>query len=250
MSITSPKSKRNKKPDKVSVIFLFDKGLNNIPTPLLQFGLNNMIDIHIASANSSTKNTELVFCVGYEANKVCNYVKYKYPGHNIRIIENVRYEETNYCESLRLCLNSINNDSIIVCNGNIVTYPEMFMIPTFDPYILLQNSNFHNLEVGAAVDENNVVTNMGYGLPNLWSEIFFLHGLNNIETLRRIVSSESFENKFIFEAINELSKVITFTTLSLPDNHHTIKVNSNKLYNKVKNKYENFNSQLFIREFD
>lgn len=250
MSITSPKSKRNKKPDKVSILFLCDKNVNNVAIPLLQFGLNNFIDIHISASNSACKNTELIFCIGHQANKICDYVKAKYPGHNIRIIENTNYSTTNYCESLRLCLNNINTDSILVCNGSLMSYPEMFLIPTFDPYVLLQRGNHNNLEVGVGIDENNLITNMGYGLPHIWSEVFFLHGFNNIEKLRRIVSVENFSNKFLFEAINELLKTVNFTTLYLPDQCDSIKIDSNKLYNKVRTKYENLNSQLFIRDFN
>lgn len=252
MSVTSVKGKKNKKPEHVSVVFLADKVKDKMkahgPTSLLQFGLNNMLDIQIASVASAYKSYEIVLCLGHETDKVMRYVKSRYNGHSIRAVENRDYENTNYCESLRLSLNNLDSDCVVVCGGDVMTYPELLRVSSFDSFIVTQREGRNNFEVGSVVDEFGTITNMSYGLPNFWTEVFCINGYNNINILREIVSQSTYKNKFLFEALNELKEDCRL--IQVENRFQTIKIDNNKTYQTIRGQYENFNSQLFIRNFN
>jgi len=252
MSITSVKGKKGKRPEHVSVIFLADKVKDKMkasgPSSLLQFGLNNMLDIQLASVASAYKSYEIVLCLGYDTDRVMRYVKSKYNGHCIRAVENRDYENTNYCESLRLSLNNVNSDCVVVCAGDVMTYPELLKVNSFDSFIVTQKEGRNNFEVGSVVDEFGTITNMSYGLPNFWTEVFCINGYSNIDLLREIVSGAEYKNKFLFEALNEFKEESKL--IQVQNKFQTIKIDNNKTYQLVRGLYENFNSQLFIRNFD
>lgn len=251
MSITSVKGKKNRKPEHVSVIFLADKVKDkmktNGPSSLLQFGLNNMLDIQLASVASAHKSYEIVLSLGYEAERVMRYIKSKYNGRGIRVVENKDHESSNYCESLRLALNNIDSDCVVVCNGDVMTYPELLRVSSFDSFVVSQKEGKNNFEVGSVVDEFGTITNLSYGLQNSWTEVFCINGYSNIEILREIVSASSYKNKFLFEALNEFKEESRL--IQVQNNFQTIKIDNNKTYQSIRGLYENFNSQLFIRDF-
>lgn len=252
MSVTSVKGKKNKKPEHVSVVFLADKVKDkmkaNGPTSLLQFGLNNMLDIQLASVASAYKTYEMVLCLGYESERVMRYIKSKYSGHCIRAVENKDYEETNYCESLRLALNNVDSNCVVVCSGDVMPYPELVKVNSFDSFIVTQKEGKNNFEVGSIVDEFGTITNMSYGLPNPWTEVFCINGYREIEILRTIVSDPTYKTKFLFEALNQFKEDCGL--IQVQNKFQTVKIDNNKTYQSVRGLYENFNSQLFIRNFD
>ena len=105
------------------------------------------------------------------------------------------------------------------------------------------------MEIGSVADTNDMVTNISFGLPMLWSEIFYLDSRESIENLRRIVSSESYKNRLIFESLNELNRG-KFNLRQVVTSHKAVKIDNIKTYHKVREIYESPGSQLFLRTFN
>jgi CTP:phosphocholine cytidylyltransferase-like protein len=252
-------SVKRKKSDKrnldISIILLSAKPGTRMksygPPSLLTLGSHTLIDIQIEAIRAVHKTFEIVLCCGFEASKIIKHVKNKYRGLNIRIVENQKFEEYNCCESLRLCLNNIHSTSIMVCNGELLLYPEMVKVHQDKSYLLTQHSSKKvlNLEVGSVVDENDIVSNISFGLPNIWSEVFYINGKESIENLRKIVSLDGYKNKFVFEALNDLSKSKHIFRQQINKNS-VIKIDDMKTYHNIKEKYENTGTQLFIRHIN
>jgi len=256
-SITSAKgeTKKRRKGDKVTIAIMSAKPGYRMksygPPSLLHIGSHCLLDIQIEAIRAVHKNYEIVVCCGFGADKVSRYIRSTYKNDNIRIVENQLFDETNCCETLRLCLNNISSDSLLVCNGELVLYPELVKIYDESPYILShkKGKKKSTLEIGSVCDETGLVTNMSYGLPDLWSEIFYLHSRETIESLRKIVSSEPFKNKLIFEALNEFNKTrYNFRQVLTKD--RVVKIDNIKTYHRVKDRYENIGTQLFVRNFN
>lgn len=244
--------KRGGKIQKTSVILLSDQKdsriRNPLPLPLLDIGKKiYLLDIQIAAIRASfTDDVEVIVCCGFEADLVASYCKSKYKSINVRIVENCNYEETNSAESLRLCLNNINNDSIMVCEGSLLLYPEALYIKKRENFLLLQQAESLNLDIGIVNDDKQNITNISYGLPNKWSEIFFLSGHENIEMVRKVAAQQESKKKLVFEILNECGIDFKSQKNDMP----MIKINSTKTQNHVRKMYENFNSGLFIRAFN
>jgi len=256
-SITSARGdkKNRKKGDKVTIAILSAKPGYRMksygPPSLLCVGSHCLLDIQIEAIRAVHKNYEIIVCCGFEADRVSRHIKTKYKNQNIRIVENQLFDETNCCETLRLCLNNVSSDSLLVCNGELVLYPELVKIHEEVPYILShkRGKKKSTLEIGSVCDENGLVTNMSYGLTDLWSEIFYLHSRETIESLRRIVSTEAFKNKLIFEALNEFNKT-KYNLHQVMTKDKAVKIDNIKTYHRVKDRYENIGTQLFVRNFN
>ena len=216
--------------------------------PLLKLGFHCLIDVQIAAIKAVYKNPEILLCCGFESDKVVRYVRNKYPSDNIRIVENQLFDETNCCETLRLCLNNTTSDSMLVCNGDLLLYPEIVKVIRDLPYVLTQKKGKKKstLEVGTVCDENFMVTNMSFGLPNLWTEIFHLNSKECINTMRKIVSSDNFKNRLIFEALNSFNETKHSLT-QITSAEKVVKINNVQTYHQVRDKYENLDTQLFLR---
>jgi choline kinase len=255
--ITSTKKQtRVKTNDLVTIALILSKPGQKMksygPVQLLNLGYHILIDIQIEAIRAVHKNFEIIICCGFEASKVIKYVKTKYKNLNIRIIENQLFETTNCCETLRLCLNNISsNSSLLVCGGDLLLYPELIKIHEDKPYIIVEKENrkISGLEIGSIADNTGMVTNISFGLPNVWSEIFYLHSKDCIEHLRKIVSSSGFANKLIFEALNEFGNS-KFKFNQVVNKYSTVKIDNMKTYHKVKEVYENIGPQLFIRNIN
>ena len=253
--LTSVKNKQDKKITRDPTIVLMSvKPISRMksygPTQLLNLGDNCLIDIQIEAIKSVYQSFELIICCGFEADKVIKYVKNKYSNLNIKIIENQLYEQYNDSETLRLCLNAINTDSLLICNGEILVYPELLRILSDSPYVLSQNKvgKNHSFQIGSVVDDLGFVTNMSFGLPNTWSEIFYLPNKESIEYLRKVSCNLNNKNKFIFELLNDISgSKINLRQIFIDS--EVYKIDEIKTYHKIREIYESTGSQLFIRNF-
>jgi choline kinase len=252
--ITSTKRQtRVKTNDLVTIALIMSKPGQKMksygPVQLLNLNQHILLDIQIEAIKAVHKNFEILICCGFEASKIIKYVKNKYKNLNIRIVENQLFETTNCCETLRLCLNNISaNSSLLVCSGDLLLYPELIKIQQDSPYIVVEKENrkISGLEIGSITDDTGVVTNISFGLPNVWSEIFYLHSKDSIEHLRKIVSSNGFSNKLIFEALNEFGNS-RFKFTQVINKYSTVKIDNMKTYHKVKEVYESIGPQLFVR---
>ena len=202
--------------------------------PLIPLQRHKLIDIQINVIDRIFPQYEIIICVGYDADKVCKYVKNRYRNCNIRIVENQIYETSNSCEGVRLCLNNITNDKVLIFDGSLIIHPDTFSeINTNKSYIVTESDFFENLEIGVNIGENGAIEHFGFGAHNPWSEIIYLNNEGVIDCLRKIISNENFKQKFLFEGLNELIK--TKHKIEVINNKHPIKkINNIKTYHKLR----------------
>jgi NDP-sugar pyrophosphorylase family protein len=223
----------------VSVVLLCDSAGYRMksygPISLINIGSKRLIDIQISAIQSAFKNFELIICLGFDSEKVCKYLKTKYHDLNIRIIENQLYNSSNSCESLRLSLNNISNDKVLICDGNLlITSKSLKLINTDHCCILIEKDACQTMEIGINLD-NNLVQHFSFGAKDIWSEILFLHGRDTIESLRQIAVNYDSKTRFMFEALNELI-IHNHTIHPIMNEHQIIKINNIKTYHTIKEK--------------
>jgi len=191
----------------VSIIILADRinrdKKNNI-SYLSTIKNKCVIDIQLSHILSTFKNLEIIISINNDQHDLLNYIKSSYSSKNIRFVENCSSSDTNDSESLRLCLNNIYNDKIIVIKGGV-------LFPIYDlSKIDLDKSGIiigpldRRFEVGVIYNEKQNLDHLGFGLNNSWVEIFWINNMHSINALRGIVSTKMYKKKFIFEALNDL----------------------------------------------
>jgi len=236
--ITSPKASKvaDSKP-LVTVILLCDNPGYRMksygPASLISFKNKKLIDLQIEAIKKVFSYHEIIVCAGFDADKVCKYIKQKYKNTNIRIVENQIFQNSNSCESARLSLNNTNNDRVLICDGSLYfTSNTLEQINLNESSIITEACKQDNLEVGANVNERGIVEHFSFGANNTWSEICFLQNYESIESLRRILTAFE-KSKFVFEALNEL--IQTKHTLKHIVNEYSLyKINNLKIYHQLK----------------
>lgn len=211
--ITSAKKqdkKNNRK--KISVILIYHSYIYRMkflgPTPLIEINNTKIIDLHIQTIQNIFKDCEIVIAVGYGIQKISNYIYNKYKNNNIRIVENVNYDTSNICETLRIAINNINNNNFLIVNGNIIFNYDIFNNFTFNKSetIVLQKYHKSNIDVGLNIDENNTVSHFAFGANYAWPEIIYIHSKDS-DNIRQLLSNNNhYKNVFIFELLNDIIK--------------------------------------------
>ncbi len=219
----------------VTVILLYDQYTRRMkaygPTSLIPIKNSKLLDYHLKYISDVFPKNEIVICTGFNADRVEKYVRTNYADQNIRIVENQIFEDTNSCESLRLCLNNTNNNNILIINGGVFFYKDAISkIDTKKSCILVEKNNI-TLDIG--INQNKeLLEHMDVGLDFKWTEMIFLNNRNSIDHLRKVLSENNFKKKFIFEAINRLvqanSKIVC-----IENKKHSVKLDNMKAYNTV-----------------
>jgi hypothetical protein len=253
--------KRNKKPSKplkikkqtkeqselITIILLCDSPGYRMksygPISLINIGDLKLIDIQISAIKQVFSNFELIICLGFDSDKVSQYIRSKYNNINIRFIENQLYNSSNSCESLRLSLNNTFNNKVLICDGNLLLNNKCLShIDTKSSCALIEKNPCDTLEIGLNIDENNKVQHFCFGATKIWSEIIFLYGEEVIESLRRIIVAYESKTRFMFEAINGLINM-KYAINCITNNSNILKINNIKTYHNIKDSkvkiYEN-----------
>ena len=235
----------NKTSQLVSIIILSDfpgyRMKSYGPSPLITINNKCLIDLQIEAIKKRYDNYEIILCTGFDSDKIAKYIFSKYHNTNIRIVENTSFNNSNSCESLRIALNNICNDKVLVIDGNLLfNFKTLQKIPEDKLSVLIQNKSNENLEIGVNLNSNKIAQFFSFGAYRSWSEIFFINDKTVIDKLRKFLSNQDNKKKFIFEALNDLLK--TNIQIECIENNNVIyKINNIKTYHYLKDQYEIFN---------
>ena len=236
--ITSVKSREIAPDELVTIVLLCDSPGYRMKSygaiPLIPFKTKRLIDIQINNITKIFKNVEIILCVGYDSEKVCKYVKNKYRNINIRIVENQMFNKCNSSEGVRLCLNNINNDKIIIIDGSLLIHSQTFKsLDRKKSGIFIEAFKNEDLEIGVNIGDKNTIEYFGFGASQIWSEIIFLNSHDIIEALRKLLSAQEHKTRFFFEILNDLIR--TKYNLEAISNKHPVQKMSNiKTYHKLR----------------
>tara|TARA_B100001939_G_scaffold108349_1_gene93683 strand:- start:1761 stop:2513 length:753 start_codon:yes stop_codon:yes gene_type:complete len=179
------------------------------PLSMINIKGKSLLKRQIEAIKSCFFNYEIIISVGFESQKVSNYIRKNFPSENIRIVENQIYLNSNCCESIRLCLNNTMNNKVLVIPGNLYFNPHHLSCLDYQKnFIVSQSSNKdQSFELSIVQDERKYVQTICFGLKNnFWSEIFFLKNQTSVSNFYSIIDSIEYKNKFSFEALNDFSK--------------------------------------------
>jgi choline kinase len=206
-----------------------------------------LLDIQIQAVQAVFKNYDIIICVGAEPKRVYDYVREYHKNKNIRIVENQLFQNSNSCESLRLCINNTDSNNLFIMEGDVlISHNNIYDIDIDKSFIITQDSgNDSGFEVGVSINSNNV-ENLQYGIENhTWAGVAHVKGVKQVEELRTCLSAIDFKNKFLFEALNSnISKGHKMQACQT-DWGRMVKVNTAKTLRRVQWDYDNGNRRLF-----
>lgn len=244
--VISPKQTRpdHKRSELVSIILLSENHGYRMksygPISLVQVGDKTLLEHQVDAISSAFINFEVVLCAGFETNKIYNFVKRKYgPSCRIRIVENQIYYHSNCCESIRLCMNNVMTDKIIICGGGVLLTPHYLKhLDLRRPSLLYQDSQKKdNFDVGVIENNKRLEMLSLAAKEKSWTELFYISGDRQISSFYNVVSKPEFKTKFFFEAINNWGARGSICT-SENSSDPIVKINNIKTLKRVNN--ENF----------
>jgi len=174
------------------------------PPSLMYIDKNiRLIDSQIKIIHSFFDNVEIIVCVGFESEKIISHISECHSDKNIRIVENVQHEQTNSCETLRIALNNTWNSKVVYIDGNIHIDKTTLKKIKINKSCVMVSEHNKNSEIGVNISDNNVEF-FSFGALHEWQNIFYVSEKSVLQSLKSIVSKESYRCKFVFEALNEL----------------------------------------------
>tara|TARA_Y100000385_G_C12714530_1_gene476024 strand:+ start:53 stop:607 length:555 start_codon:yes stop_codon:yes gene_type:complete len=148
---------------------------------------------------------EVISVLGYDVKRII-----KKSEHNLRVVENQLYDETNSSESLRLAVNNCENESFMFMHGDLLFNQETLINSYKKSFILVDNNGlFKDSEVGVTTTtESNGKSNasiMSYGLNCKWGQMAYFTGAE-FKMLKSVVSKMQQKDKKMlsFEIINKV----------------------------------------------
>jgi choline kinase len=174
------------------------------PKPLFGIGNHTLLELQLDVLLNVFPNADVNIIIGFEANKVRNYVRRQY---NARLIYNPLWEETNVTLSASLGLFSCNLEHVLLIHGDLLFNEDaIYGITQNTSKVLVDTTNqLKEEEVGLVCDPNtDIVTNFSYGLPTKWGQIVYLTD-REFKLFERIAHNHDLSKKwFIYEALNKV----------------------------------------------
>jgi len=93
-----------------------------IPKCLIEVGAKPILN-HQLEALQSSGITDIIMVVGYYREAIMSHVQSQFPDINFEFVINHHYFETNTAYSLRLCNESVNGDTFVLMNADVL-YPK------------------------------------------------------------------------------------------------------------------------------
>jgi choline kinase len=211
------------------------------PNCLIQLNKKLLIDLQIEAIKKTFVNYEIIICVGFDAEKICKYIRHKYQDLNIRIVENQMFNSCNSCESLRLGINNTMNNNILIIDGGLLFDKKVLTLIDRDTNcVIVEKTHSENLEIGVNTNLENKSQHFSFGGYKTWSEILYIKDNQIIETFKKFLNHPDSKKKFIFELLNDALKN-RHEILCIENKHKLYKINNIKTYHHIKDNYEIFN---------
>lgn len=141
---------------------------------------------------------DIVLTVGFGADKI---IKQCPP--NVRIVENQLFNETNVFEELRLGLNNIVTDNILIVHGEVLFGPDIVEKLTktgFSTILVDSKGIIEGDEIGVTI-VNERATILSYDLSPKWAYIAYLTG-KELKLFKSICSDREKNKLYMFEGLN------------------------------------------------
>jgi choline kinase len=170
------------------------------PKPLIKIGNSTIIKNQIGLLQAYLPNPNIILVCGFKAEKLMN----ESPSYILKV-ENEFYENTNVVRSIGMGLRVAGDAAkVLVVYGDLVFNSETIKnLPLEESCIIVTDQNMGEEEVGCIINEENILANLMYDLPNKWGQISLFLG-KELELLKQLCWNEKNSTKFGFEIINQI----------------------------------------------
>lgn len=203
MSVVPVRPNKNNAQEKISIILLSSNisyGMRTFgPKPLFKINNKFLVEHQTDIIKSVIPNSEIILTIGYEAHKIIK----KHFAH-IRIVENQLFATTNEVEQLRLSINNIETDRVIIIAGSLFLDELLLKLTLDNPNSIIYNNQSRNStnEVGVTVVDS-YATIFAYDIKTKWYPIFYFKD-RYLKYFKQLCDNRDHGRLFMFEILNLL----------------------------------------------
>lgn len=158
---------------------------------------NTVLDCQIDAIRTVYPKCEIILVVGHDAQQVID----KKP-RNVRIIENMSHDNAGEIEELRLAINNVTTDNVLLINGSCIFNANALQhLRGHSSCTLVDKKNQIDKDSLGVISNNGRVEHIAYGVQDKWCYISYLEGREHT-ILRKFVSVRNRGNLCLFEGIN------------------------------------------------
>lgn len=158
---------------------------------------NTVLDSQIDSIRTVYPKCEIILVVGHDAQQVID----KKPA-NVRIVENTNYDSAGEIEELRLAINNVTTDNILLINGSCIFNAKALQhLRGHSSCTLVDKNNQIDKDSLGVISNNGRAENIAYGVQDKWCYISYLEAREHA-ILRKFISVRNRCNLCLFEGIN------------------------------------------------
>jgi len=184
----------------LSVIILADepsKGMKQIgPKSLLLYNKDYIINHQLKAIYEAIPSAEIVIGVGFESHKIISL-----KNNNFRIVENINFENTTCIETVRLCLNNITRDRVLIISGDcILNTKDLLDVIQSVCIVTSKKANSNNIGI---IKQDGLVTNFAYGLDEKWIQILNI-GPEELREFKKYVNNQKNNKNPFHHAVEHL----------------------------------------------
>lgn len=157
----------------------------------------NVIDIQLEAIHTVFPKSEVIIVSGFDVEKII-----KNRPQLTKIIENVRFEDSNETEDIKIALNAITNNRVITISSDVILNSQALIhLKDRGSCVLVDYKNqFSNEDIGATWTESRLEM-LSFGIPNKWCHVAQFSG-KELDLLRKFSLSRGKGSTMLYEGIN------------------------------------------------
>lgn len=184
---------------------------------------HTVLDLQIEAINIAYPNSEIILVVGHGAQELINNRPI-----GVRIVENSKYDELGEIEELRLALNNVTTDNVLLVNGNLIFNANAISnLKGHSSCVLVDNNSQISDESLGVISNNSMLENIAYGVANKWCYVSYLENHEHL-ILRKFCNVRTRGRMCLFEGINYITSHNGLIYTVKQNNGYLRKIESNK----------------------
>lgn len=184
------------------------KGMKSIGSKsLLKIRNKSLIEHQIDYLLSLSRKIRINIVTGFDHDKIVKHINEKFEkrADQINFIYNDRYENTNYGYSIKILLNSIGVEELLIISSGVLIKKLAIGLESFtgNSKVYLLDKIKNNFNIGCDSNSDNHINYLFYDLPSPWAECVYLNKFGTKQLLE-IINTKQPDQMYLFELINSL----------------------------------------------
>lgn len=157
----------------------------------------SVVELQFESISAAFPKSEMILVVGHDGQQVIE----KRP-KQMRIVENQLYEQCGEVEELKLAINNVTTDAVLIIKGNTIFDSKAIkQLRNHGSCTMIDKKDQMTKDALGVISNGSKIENIAYGVEDKWCYTTYLEG-RELKILRKFVNMRIKSKMCLFEALN------------------------------------------------